>query len=145
MPPTGQLDSLLAHYFELRSRGEAVELEELCRDAPELLTDLRNEICLVEKSTVVNPQVTKGLELQVSRAVELTWSCGDYRLLRQIGRGGMGVVYLARQVSLNRLVALKRLLAEGFETPEGRARFRAEAAVIARLRHPNIVQVFEFC
>ena len=55
----------------------------------------------------------------------------------------MGVVFKARQVSLNRVVALKMVLAGGFQSPEGRERFLAEAAVVARMQHPNVVQIFE--
>jgi WD40 repeat protein len=63
-----------------------------------------------------------------------------YEVLRTIGRGGMGVVYCARQTGLNRLVALKALRGTG---DEEKARFRREAESIARVSHPNIVQVFE--
>jgi serine/threonine protein kinase len=66
-----------------------------------------------------------------------------YELLEELGRGGMAVVFQARQVSLGRLVALKMVLAGGFHSPEGRARFLAEAAAVARLHHPNVVQIFE--
>jgi serine/threonine protein kinase/WD40 repeat protein len=66
-----------------------------------------------------------------------------YQVLRELGRGGMSVVYLARQESLNRLVALKMILAGVGANPEYRTRLRNEAEAVARLRHPNIVQIYE--
>jgi WD40 repeat protein len=67
-----------------------------------------------------------------------------YEVLGEVGRGGMGVVYMARQVKLDRVVALKMILAGGHSTAEARSRFETEAHAVARLQHPGIVQIHEF-
>jgi serine/threonine protein kinase len=66
---------------------------------------------------------------------------GDFRIVKQIGAGGMGIVYLAKQTSLNRLVALK-VLGRSLSRPSDKARFRREAIAVARLKHPNIATVY---
>jgi serine/threonine protein kinase len=66
-----------------------------------------------------------------------------YEILEELGRGGMGVVYKARQMSLKRLVALKMIRDSAFAGPEHRARFRREAEAVARLQHANIIQIHE--
>jgi serine/threonine protein kinase/WD40 repeat protein len=68
---------------------------------------------------------------------------GPYELVRELGRGGMGVVYVARQQNLNRLVALKMLLAGGHASADALARLRSEAKVLALMQHPNIVQIHD--
>jgi serine/threonine protein kinase len=70
-------------------------------------------------------------------------SLPGYEILGELGRGGMGVVYKARQTALKRLVALKMVLTAGHASEEQVARFQVEAQAIARVQHPNIVQVYD--
>jgi WD40 repeat protein len=76
-------------------------------------------------------------------AAEAPQQLEGYRILGEIGRGGMGVVYRAHQHRLNRVVAIKMILAGQLARAEDRVRFQMEGELLARLRHPNFVQVYE--
>src|SRR5918993_2110899 len=73
----------------------------------------------------------------------LRLSVPGYEILSELGRGGMGVVYLARQLDLNRPVALKMILSGEHAGVSERDRFRREAQAVAALQHPNIVQIYD--
>jgi WD40 repeat protein/serine/threonine protein kinase len=93
-----------------------------------------------------NPAInadTAPTELASAPAPAKPLSIPGYEILAEVGRGGMGVVYKARQLNLQRLVALKMILAGEFADPELIKRFQSEALAVARLQHPNIVQIFE--
>jgi WD40 repeat protein len=88
-------------------------------------------------------QTAGGSPFRAEPALGTLPAIPGYLLLCELGRGGMGVVYQARQLRLNRLVALKMILAGDLADPEAGVRFLAEAEAVARIQHPNIVQIHQ--
>ena len=123
--------------------------EEACRSCPELLPHVRaglQRLRLVEQElgALFPPsEPPGGVRLAALPTAELP-NIPGYEVQEELGRGGVGVVYRARHLRLDRPVALKMLLAGPFARPEERERFRREAQALAALRHPNVVQVHDF-
>ena len=139
-----RLATLLDQYMsELESTGLPPDVERLAAEHPDLAEELRSYV----ESLQVLHQMTTGLRPEASRTAappstgQRTKRLGDYEIIREVGRGGMGVVYEARQLSLNRQVALKVLPFAAMLDERQIARFRTEAQAAAQLHHPNIVPV----
>lgn len=113
---------------------------ELRAEVESLLTALEGPDRLLDEPTIRPSRVRVTAE-SPSRASSVT-RLGDFQILRELGRGGMGVVYEARQVSLNRKVALKVLANSLGLTPKAVIRFKREAEAAARLHHTNIVPIY---
>src|SRR5262245_24884831 len=121
--------------------------EEVCRDCPDLLPEVRQrwqEFCLIDAQlrTLIpglGPNTDAGATAPPAAGLP---QVPGYEVEAVLGRGGMGIVYRARHLALKRTVALK-MLAAGHPHPAEQARFRAEAEAVARLQHPNIVQIHE--
>jgi eukaryotic-like serine/threonine-protein kinase len=135
---------LLAQWEEGRALGRPPSPEELCPDDELLRQALRRRIAKRQfvHSLLELPQ-TLSADAASKPAPRMPQIAG-YEILEQIGQGGMGVVFKAVQLRLNRIVALKMILAGARAGAREMERFFKEAQAAAQLAHPNIVQVYEF-
>jgi eukaryotic-like serine/threonine-protein kinase len=146
-----RLAELLDAYLAALQSGGRPDREALLRDHPELGSALRCidalEDLAPEPGGGAEPAEAAAGQLDADGAgpVAADWPrpFGQYELLREIGRGGMGVVYQARQPALDRLVAVKMVLASQMASAEHVRRFLVEARTAARLQHPGIVPIHD--
>ncbi len=139
------LEQMLAEHHA----GQSPRVEAIAPDAPELHDELRSlwtAVIVTDCVAVDGHRATQGHAPVGDRdptALRLPCRFGDYELLDELGRGGMGVVYRARHATLGRIVALKMLRDGVVASSTDVARFAAEAQATARLEHPHIVKMFE--
>jgi serine/threonine protein kinase/tetratricopeptide (TPR) repeat protein len=140
--PEDLVAELAEAFLERHRRGERPSVEEYAAAHPELAGEIRRcfrALLLVEDLKPAASDLSGSVAPARGTAPE---RLGDYRILREVGRGGMGVVYEAEQESLGRRVALKVLAPQGLRHPRQLLRFHREAKATARLHHTNIVPVF---
>jgi serine/threonine-protein kinase len=141
------IDAVLARYLRAADRDRAPPPHALLALYPEWASELRAYFADADRleavAAPVRSAVLAGNTERPRGRPPGGAMLGPYRLDEEVGRGGMGVVYKAWDTHLNRAVAVKMIHAPAGASPETLARFRAEAVAVARLQHPNIVQVFE--
>jgi tRNA A-37 threonylcarbamoyl transferase component Bud32 len=134
-------DSAFDEVLDRALRGDAPDVESVLRGHPDLTPEERRK--LRSMAEVVSGDGDSPLPSDIPADEGLPFErLGEFRLVRRLGEGGMGSVYLAEQTSLRRLVALKVIRPDRADSPDAISRLRREAQTIARLRHPNIVTVF---
>ncbi|MFO0824188.1 MAG: serine/threonine-protein kinase [Gemmataceae bacterium] len=158
-----RLAALIDRLTTEASAGHAADIDAVAREHPDLADELRELWAVAQFAHMArrppaqpdkqrttslpkrgNPTPSFSNELTTdSGAAVLPREFGDFELLEEVGRGGMGVVYKARQQSLNRIVAVKMIREAHLAANDHFSRFRTEAEAAARLKHPNIVTVHE--
>ncbi len=143
-----RLADLLADMTDAICRDQPIDFDRVCRENPDLADELRQLwAAVLVTDTAGNasdqrPAAPSGDDGRWRR-LKLPTTIGDYELIEEVGRGGMGVVFRGRQISLDREVAVKMILRGRLASDTDLQRFLAEAAATARLVHPGIVPVYE--
>ena len=141
-----RLGEILDEYLEKKEKGTAIPRDELLRQHPDLadrLTACLDGVELLGHADMPSPVETKARNnpTTVGGNISKPQMIGDYEIRNEIGRGGMGVVYEARENSLDRIVALK-VMRFGIVDPRALERFQREAETAGALHHTNIVPVY---
>ena len=144
-----QLALLLAELTDAVCRGEPIDFETVCQNNPSQADELRRlwgAVLVTDTAGAIQEQRPQAQSSDSSsrwHSLALPTEFGDYELIEEIGRGGMGVVFRGHQRSLDREVAVKMILRGRLASNADLQRFMAEAAATARLEHPGIVPVYE--
>lgn len=141
-----ELALLVSRLADRMSAGENLSLESTCQEHAIFAKDLRElwgVIAVANIAAVSQSEATLPYGVPVLQNTQLPRQFGNYVLEKEIGRGGMGIVFQARRLSDNRPVAIKMILRGEFASPIERFRFEAEAVAASRLNHPNIVPIYE--
>lgn len=145
---SSRLEDLLMIWEESHESGTPVTVETLCQDEPELVEPLRRRVEALQAMggffARANATTDRAPSTEYPHSILRTIpELPGYRVIKRLGRGGMGVVYLAEQKCLDRLVAIKMIRTGEAAGAAETERFQREAEAVARLNHPNVIQVFD--
>ncbi len=142
-PANPLIADLINEYFERRQAGEELTPEQFAAEHPDQAEELRpylEGLALIDQArSEVGADENAPTEILPSSLPEID----GYELIAEIGRGGMGVVYQALQITTQRMVAVKVMLTGPFASPAARLRFAREVQLAARMDHPGIVRILE--
>jgi len=144
-----KLAIIVSQLTDRMQRGEPIDIHAVCHLHPEHASDLMFLWGTVLVTDAVGGAEARLIEQSEPKSDSGQWqlslpcTLGDYQLIEVVGRGGMGIVYRANQISLNREVAVKMILGDRLASPIERQRFFAEARATAKLEHVGIVPVFD--
>ena len=136
------VEALASEFVERQRRGEQPSISEYAAKHPALAQEIRDLFPTIIAMEQLKVQKERGVSGRASLGPARLERLGDYRIVREIGRGGMGIVYEAVQESLGRHVAIKVLPKSALLDPKALKRFRREARIAAGLHHSNIAAVF---
>jgi len=141
------LDQAVQQFVDARLRGQEPDIDEFVRQFPELENQIRQKIWNLQKIDTLFDSIVHADESDFEETASghdlVGQKIGGFEIKEIIGRGGMGVVYLAHDTKLDRSVALKSIPAELQASSTAQARFKREAKLLASLNHPNIAVIHE--
>jgi serine/threonine protein kinase len=140
--PFGEIADEFVEAFRQGKRPSVEEFAQRYPDHADEIRDMLPALALMEQAKTSDDAAGQPRQAQASSAAPPLKQLGDYQILREVGRGGMGVVYEAQQLSLGRHVAIKVLSGHALLDPRHLGRFQREARSAAKLHHTNIVPVF---
>jgi serine/threonine protein kinase/tetratricopeptide (TPR) repeat protein len=141
------LDQAVQQFVDARLQGEEPDIDEFVKQYPDLEHQIREKITYLQRINTLFDSLLKADPSDFEEAASIKdcirQKVGSFEIVEMIGKGGMGIVFLARDSKLDRFVAIKSMPAELQVNPAARTRFTREAKLLASLSHPNIAVIYD--